>query len=222
MKFSTAILSAALVLSASSSSYAFTAQRSLTRTAIVRSTASSRLSSSTPQVEPAEALTPSQSTNKDDDTIATIAAANGLNDTSSSLSPEFQAACDAAISKLTASLPNPALEKPLTHFMTEYFGALDTAAKAGNKNADGSDITPQQAMKEMGTTLQYGMKYGLGAGPKGKFIFEDVRHMAFRGDVEHDERYKSEELKKMLGDDINVDSYAAGCNFFRPAIDLEK
>ena len=222
MKFSTAILSAALVLSASSSSYAFTAQRSLTRTAIVRSTASSRLSSSTPQVEPAEALTPSQSTNKDDDTIATNAAANGLNDTSSSLSPEFQAACDAAISKLTASLPNPALEKPLTHFMTEYFGALDTAAKAGNKNADGSDITPQQALKEMGTTLQYGMKYGLGAGPSGKFVFEDVRHMAFRGDVEHDERYKSEELKKMLGDDINVDFYAAGCNFFRPAIDLEK
>ena len=211
MKFSSAILSAALVLGASSSTYAFTAQRSLVASGTIgiRNAVSSL--SATEAKESASSSA-----------VADNAAANSLNDTAPTMAPEFQAARDAAIAKLTSSLPNPALEKPLAHFMSEYFAALDTAAKAGSKNADGSDITPQQALKEMGTTLQYGMKYGLGAGPKGKFIFEDVRHMALRGDNEKDARYQNDNLKEMLGDDSNVDFYAAGCDFFRPAIDMEK
>lgn len=157
------------------------------------------------------------------DAVAANAAANGLNDTARQpLSPEFQAARDAAVSKLTADLPNPALEKPLVHFMEEYFAAVDTAAKSGAKNPDGSDITAMQAMKEMGRTLGFGVKYGLGVGPKGKFQFEDVRHMALRGDGKGDKRYEDEELKSMLGDDASVDFYAAGCDFFRPSMDLEK
>lgn len=127
-----------------------------------------------------------------------------------------------AVGKFSESLPDKSLEKPLVHFMTEYFGALDAANKAGAKNPDGSDITAQQAVKEMIGTLGYGVKYGLGAGPKGKFIFTDARHIAMRGDTENDERYQLDDTKELFGDDINTDFYAAGCNFFRPAIDLEK
>jgi len=210
MKFSTAILSVALALSASSTTHAFT---------------SSTINNSVRRISSLGAAEIKEaSTNSSKDTTSTTAAnaaTNGLNDTSSTLSPEFEGARDMAIAKLSASLPNPALEKPLAHFMSEYFAALDTAAKAGNKNADGSDITAEQAMKEMGRTLQYGMKYGLGASPKGKFIFEDVRHMALRGSKD-DTRYENESLTEMLGDDVDVDFYAAGCDFFRPAIDIEK
>jgi len=106
--------------------------------------------------------------------------------------------------------------------MDEYFASVAAASEAGAKNKDGSDITAEQAMNNMISTLQYGMKYGLGAGPKGKFIFEDVRHMAMRGEGKGDDRYESEDIKEMLGDDMNVDFYAAGCDFFRPSMDLEK
>jgi glycerol-3-phosphate O-acyltransferase len=112
------------------------------------------------------------------------------------------------------------LEKPLVHFVQEYFAALAAAAQAGSKNPDGSDITAQQAAEQMLGTLDLGMKYGLGAGPKGKFVFDDVRWKALRGDKD-DERYQNEEMKEMLGDDVNTDLYAAGCNFFRPPMDLE-
>mmetsp|Transcript_17429 Transcript_17429/g.37640 ORF Transcript_17429/g.37640 Transcript_17429/m.37640 type:complete len:464 (+) Transcript_17429:144-1535(+) len=222
MKFSTSILSAALVLGASSSTYAFSAQKSaqsLTRNTSFRSTVS-RLASTT---EAKAAATEDSKANvviaADDDD----AAANGLNDTGRMpLTPEFQMARDAAVSKLTSSLPNPALEKPLVYFMDEYFSSLATAAKSGVKNKDGSDVTPEQALKQMGSTLNYGMKYGLGVGSeKGPFKFENVRHMAMRGS-EEDTRYETEEMKSMLGDDVKTDFYAAGCDFFRPSMDLEK
>ena len=143
---------------------------------------------------------------------------------------EFQTARDAAVSALASQLPNPALEGPLVHFMDEYFHALYTASTSGSKNPDGSDITAEQATSNMMSTLGYGMKYGLGVGnPNGKFHFEDVRHRALRGPTvtksegeKGDLRYDSPEFRNMLGADIDVDFYNAGCDFFRPAIDLSR
>lgn len=85
-------------------------------------------------------------------------------------------------------------------------------------------MTPQQAVKNMLTTLSYGMKYGLG---QDKFIFENVRHVALRGadfndTVTADARYETETLKEKLGPDVTTDFYAAGCDFFRPSMDLDK
>lgn len=213
MKFSTSILSAALVLGASSSTYAFSAQ-SLARNTAFRST-TARLAASTTETKAAA--------DKDSKADAADAPASGLNDTGRTpLTPEFQMARDAAVSKLSSTLPNPALEKPLVYFMDEYFSSLATAAKSGVTNADGSAVTAEQAMKNMGGTLNFGMKYGLGVGTeKGPFIFENVRHMALRGS-EDDERYEQESMKEMLGDDVNTDFYAAGCDFFRPSMDLDK
>mmetsp|Transcript_41502 Transcript_41502/g.74813 ORF Transcript_41502/g.74813 Transcript_41502/m.74813 type:complete len:462 (-) Transcript_41502:124-1509(-) len=220
MKFSTSILSAVLVLSASTSTtYGFSNQMESFRkvypsvtpnTAPLASTAEETSASTTTTV--AATITPDEN-----------ASANGLNDTSSpTLSPEFQKARDTAVSMLTTSLPNPALEKPLVHFMDEYFTSLATSANSGSKNPDGSEITAGQALKNMMETLNYGMKYGMGVGStKGKFIFEDVRHMAMRGE-EDDARYESEDLKAMLGEDVNKDFYKLGCDFFRPSMDFEK
>jgi glycerol-3-phosphate O-acyltransferase len=82
------------------------------------------------------------------------------------------------------------------------------------KNPNGSDDTATQATKTMMSTLSYGMQYGLGVGnPNGKFQFEDVRHRALRGPKDGDVRYES---------DISVDFYTAGCDFFRPSIDLPR
>mmetsp|Transcript_11015 Transcript_11015/g.27092 ORF Transcript_11015/g.27092 Transcript_11015/m.27092 type:complete len:466 (-) Transcript_11015:240-1637(-) len=224
MRFSTSILSTVLVLAASSSTcHGFGAHRtgpssSLAQNSPGRSTTFSRLASTVEKTE-------SSPSSSDAATVAANAAANGLNDTGRRpLSPDFQTARDAAVSKLTADLPDPSLKVPLVHFMEEYFAAVDTAAKSGAKNPDGSDITAMQAMNEMGRTLGYGMKYGLGVGggSGGKFRFEDVRHMALRGGDRGDERYEGEELRSMLGSDASVDFYEAGCNFFRPSMDLDK
>jgi len=92
--------------------------------------------------------------------------------------------------------------------MDEYFAAISAGATAGVTNKDGSEVTAEQAMKSMMTTLQFGMKYGLGVGPKGKFIFEGVRHKAMRGESEEDDRYHGDDMKEMLGDDMSTDFYA--------------
>ncbi|KAL7533747.1 hypothetical protein ACHAXR_007031 [Thalassiosira sp. AJA248-18] len=226
MKFSTSILTAALVLSTSTSTYAFSTQRSTT---LSRTSSSSSRSSTRPVVARLastiedKAETSAAATSSDDDTIAENASANGLNDTATpALSPEFQGALDAVLAGLIKTLPNPALEKPLVHFCTEYFNSLAAARKAGVTNPDGSEVTAEQAMQQMLRTLSFGMKYGLGVGgDKGKFIFENVRWQALRGD-EDDERYASEEMKSMLGDDVTTDFYKVGCDFFRPSMDLEK
>jgi glycerol-3-phosphate O-acyltransferase len=217
MRFASAIVSAALVLGVSTTTNAFTfSSHRLSNAHVVRTSSLASTTEDKTVDNTIEATTETTAT-----TIATNAAANGLNDTARpSLTPEFQKARDSAFKALTSSLPNPALEKPLVHFMDEYFAALATAAKAGATNPDGTPITPTQAMQSMLTTLNFGMKYGLGVGPKGKFYFEDVRHKALRGD-KNDERYESEEMKAMLGEDVNVDFYAEGCNFFRPSMDLK-
>ncbi|KAL3808085.1 hypothetical protein ACHAXA_006847 [Cyclostephanos tholiformis] len=144
------------------------------------------------------------------------------------LDPEFQSARDASVAKLSSSLPSPSLERPLVHFVDEYFRALCEASANGSKNPDGSDITASQASRMMLTTLGYGIKYGLGAGnPRGKFVFEDVRHTALRGPRDGaDDRYRADGVGggyvDMLGTDVDVDFYAAGCDFFRPAMDLSR
>jgi glycerol-3-phosphate O-acyltransferase len=203
MKFSSSILSAALLLSAScSSAVAFsTYQRTLASSLRSISTATPTFLAST--TEKSAECTSAPST----------------------ISPEFEGARDQAIATLRAQLPPEALstlEQPLTHFISEYFQSLSDAAAAGVKNPDGSAVTPQQAVKNMLTTLSYGLKYGLG---KNKFIFEDVRHRALRGadfnDTVIDARYENEALKEKLGPDVTTDFYAAGCDFFRPSMDLE-
>lgn len=142
------------------------------------------------------------------------------------LDPEFQTARDAAVTKLSSTLPNPKLVAPLVHFVDEYFRALCEASANGSKNPDGSTISAEQATMTMLTTLNYGIKYGLGVGNPmmKKFVFEDVRHMALRGPRDgNDSRYSGEGgYAEMLGDDVNVDFYAAGCDFFRPAMDLSR
>jgi len=142
------------------------------------------------------------------------------------LDHEFQAARDAAVIKLSSALPNPKLVAPLVHFVDEYFRALCEACAGGSKNPDGSTVSAEQATRTMLTTLNYGIKYGLGVGGplNKKFIFEDVRHMALRGPKDgNDVRYSGEGgYAEMLGDDVNVDFYAAGCDFFRPAMDLSR
>lgn len=124
-----------------------------------------------------------------------------------------------------------ALEAPLVHFMDEYFNSLNQAAESGAKNPDGSDITASQAANQMMRTIQFGMKYGLG---EKKYVFENVRHRALRGanfgespflkdnHGGEDDRYMDKEFVEFLGADENTDFYAAGCDFFRPSMDLEK
>ncbi|KAL3801907.1 hypothetical protein ACHAWO_010679 [Cyclotella atomus] len=142
----------------------------------------------------------------------------------STLSPDFQTARDASVSKIDGMLSTTkyaALSPPLIHFVDEYFRSLCDASASGAKNPDGSDITAQQAVKEMMRTIQFGMKYGLG---EGKYTFENVRHRALRGKTfsVKDERYEDEAFCNMLGDDVNTDFYAAGCDFFRPSMDMER
>jgi len=143
--------------------------------------------------------------------------------TDSSLSASFQAARDASVAKIQAVMSQSkyaALEAPLVHFMDEYFHSLSHAAVSGATNPDGSEINASQAANEMLRTIQFGMKYGLG---ETKYTFENVRHKALRG-TNHggkDERYDDESLVKMLGDDVTTDFYAAGCDFFRPSMDLD-
>lgn len=219
MKFSTSILSAALALGACGSATAFSTHQStsLSRSNVGRTTAlvSPLASTMEDKVE--------ETTSSDPAAAAPSAPVDGMNDTAPArpkLTPQFQAARDAAAAGVAGSLPDPSLEGPLVHFMDEYFCALQSAAESGAKNPDGSDVTPMQAAGRFAQTLAYGAKYGIGLGPKGKFHFEDVRHMALRG-KEGDARYEDEDFKEMLGSDVDADFYAAGCDFFRPAMDLE-
>ncbi|KAL3801727.1 hypothetical protein ACHAW5_005827 [Stephanodiscus triporus] len=156
-----------------------------------------------------------------------------------SLDPGFREARDAVIAKLASSLPSQALVAPLSHFVDEYFRALSEAAGSSGGSVDPDDgsaaekITAEMATRTMVTTLGYGMKYGLGVGSPGgkKFVFEDVRHRALRGPAtttkkvggkDDDARYEDGGLREMLGEDADVDFYAAGCDFFRPSMDLRR
>jgi glycerol-3-phosphate O-acyltransferase len=222
MRITSAILSVALALGSSPRSIdAFGASRSAHRSS--SSFSSSRGGSSSSSRSVATDSSAAASTTEE------VASSSSSSSSSSrpSLDPEFRGARDAAIAKLASSLPSQALVAPLSHFVDEYFRALSEAAGSGSGNPDGAEITADLAMRTMMTTLGYGMKYGLGVGNPGgkKFVFEDVRHMALRGPTKvgrDDARYESEGLREMLGKDVEVDFYAAGCDFFRPSMDLRR
>ena len=227
MKFSSSILSTALLLSSCSSAAAFSVnnhQRTLISSSVVTRTRTTTtvLSSTTEKESECSKKETTEST--DDSSISSSS--------TTTISPEFAAARDQAIATLKSQLPpgtESTLAGPLNHFISEYFASLSDAAASNATNPDGSPITPQQAVKTMLTSLSYALKYGVG---KDKFIFTDVRHRALRGadfnsinneeEEAKDERYEEETLKSMLGPDVTTDFYAAGCDFFRPSIDLQK
>jgi glycerol-3-phosphate O-acyltransferase len=92
------------------------------------------------------------------------------------------------------------MKAPLVHFTQEYFTACYDAYMAGNK-----DITAFVAAQNMKNAMQYAMQYGLHE----KYVF-GVTHKALRGRDPEQENGNT------------VDFYKFGCDFFRPAIDVDK
>lgn len=113
-------------------------------------------------------------------------------ETSTSLSPEFQAAMDVAQNKLQEAIPEAYHDKMLpllSHFVTEYLTASQAAA------ADGKEMsTPDLAAQRILTAVEQGLMHGI-ADP---FKFESS-HVALRGDQDFND----------------VDYYEFGCDFFR-------
>lgn len=114
------------------------------------------------------------------------------------MSSEFEDAKEQTNAMINSTLENSPLQEPLKYFINEYFTACDKAAKSG---ADG--VTAQSTAKNMQRVLQYGMQFGL----KDKYTF-GTTHTALRGNPETE-------------DGNTIDFYKAGCDFFRPAIDLK-
>ena len=170
-------------------------------------------------------LAPLASTTDTEAAAATALAASSASSASSPapLAPDFQAARDSVAAVIASSVPDPALEAPLVYFVEEYFRALAAAGAAGATNPDGSAVTAGQALDNMRTTLDFGMRHGLGVGnPEGKFVFEEVRQRALRGEAWDGAGDGDAGLRARLGADAATDFYAAGCDFFRPAIDLPR
>jgi len=119
------------------------------------------------------------------------------------LNEDFQTAMDQVVTTLSTALNNPAMEGPLKHFTTEYFYACQAASESGVES-----ITAESTAKNMMDALQYGMKFGLG---EEKYQFGST-HTALRG-----VNGNPEEEKGNL-----IDFYKFGCDFFRPAMDLQK
>lgn len=118
------------------------------------------------------------------------------------LNDDFQKSMDDVVTKLASALNNPIIEGPLKHFTTEYFHACQAASLSGVES-----ITAASTAKNMMDALQYGMKFGLG---ESKYQFGST-HTALRGSngVPEEE------------DGNTIDFYEFGCNFFRPAMDLQ-
>ena len=116
------------------------------------------------------------------------------------LSPEFDAARDATIQVLSKAVESDRLKALLTHFTEEYFSACYAANAAGVE-----EVTPKYTAKSMMNALQYGMQFGVG---ENKYKF-GVSHVALRG--------KNTEVEN----GNTIDFYKFGCDFFRPAMDLQ-
>jgi len=134
-------------------------------------------------------------TTKESETETTTAAPEAA--AAASISPEFDGAVQQMVTKLE-SMGKPALVDPLVHFTREYFTACDLANKAGVEG-----VTVESTAKSMSDAVQYGMEFGMGD----KYTF-GVTHKALRGDKENE-------------DGNEVDFYKFGCDFFRPAMDIE-
>lgn len=117
---------------------------------------------------------------------------------SSDLSPEFQAALDKTSAAVQAAVgeEQPMLLGSLLHFVKEYI----TASQKSYAKDPTELASPGAAMKRIMEGVQFGFKYGMG--PE-KFTF-GVTHEALRGD-----------------DEVPIDFYDWGNQFFRPMIDLE-
>jgi glycerol-3-phosphate O-acyltransferase len=124
------------------------------------------------------------------------------------LEPEFAAALDASLARLSASIPDkyaPTMLPLLAHFVTEYMGATQAALRIGN--SDPRICNPQAAAARILQAIQYGLTFGMPGSPA-KYDF-DVTHTALRGNPETENGNA-------------VDYYAFGCDFFRPVMDLQK
>lgn len=87
------------------------------------------------------------------------------------------------------------MEEPLSHFLTEYFVACSQS----------STMTAESTAQRFMQAITLGMKHGMG---DNTFQFSSA-HMALRGGEENNPE----------GD---FDFYKFGCDFFKPAMDLEK
>jgi len=110
---------------------------------------------------------------------------------------EFDVVRDATVGalkqQLEASKASPELVAGLIYFVNEYFNAMNVS------NADGNDVTPKYAAEQVAMAIKLGMTYGSG---KDKYRF-GVQHRSLR---DHD----------------GIDFHKFGCDFFRPAINLDK
>lgn len=126
--------------------------------------------------------------------------------TATSLEPEYAAALDVALQKLTASIPEKYADTMLpllAHFVTEYMAATQLAYQSGS---DPEVCHPAATANRILTAIKYGMTYGMPSSPL-KYSF-DVSHEALRGNPETENGNE-------------VDYYAFGCDFFRPVMDLK-
>jgi len=139
----------------------------------------------------------SSSTDADTSTTS-AAAAPASSDGTIELEPDFAAAYANAETQLSAAIPNKDLVGPLLHFTREYLSANQKSFQA-----TGDEISSAvNSLQRITNAIQYGLKFGTG---DDKFLFGSS-HKALRGKE---------------GDDIPIDFYAFGCDFFRPCMDLE-
>lgn len=122
--------------------------------------------------------------------------------------PEFAAARDSVIDSLNAAVETKSMASMLAHFTNEYFAAASNSFAAGN-----TEYNPKDAAQRFMKALELGMKHGLGGN---KFTF-GVTHKALRGKGEPQDH----ELEDADGNPNAYDFYKFGCDFFRPAMDLD-
>lgn len=122
--------------------------------------------------------------------------------------PEFGAARDSVIESLNAAVETKSMAAMLAHFTNEYFAAASNSFAAGN-----TEYNPKDAAQRFMKALELGMKHGMGGD---KFTF-GVTHKALRGKGEA----QDSELEEADGNPNTFDFYKFGCDFFRPAMDLD-
>lgn len=142
-------------------------------------------------------------TSSDSETSSTSASAASVESTEShtSLSEPFAQARDSVVQALRSALETKSMEAPLIHFIDEYFGACDTAVQSGRVSL--KVASPKRVASNVLKAIELGMLYGMG---NDKYTF-DVAHEALRAD------------NSVMPD---FDFYKFGCDFFRPAMDLER
>jgi glycerol-3-phosphate O-acyltransferase len=136
--------------------------------------------------------------------------------TATSLSPEYQGALDHAKATLQVAIPEAYHESMLpllTHFVSEYMAAAESAAAAGYEpEMNQPAATAARILKG----IQYGLQYGTGPN---KYTF-DVTHTAVRkGDLAAPDSDDTEDGAS-APDHSDVDFYQFGNDFFRSAMDL--